>query len=97
MDVILWNSGPKNNGHIVSRTIGPYKIARALEQASYSVQVIDHVAWFTTTDLYNVSKKFITNETRVLGISTTFLQHNFFFLEHVISALHLLTKEFPNL
>jgi len=97
MDVILWNSGPKNDGYIVSRTIGPYKIARSLEQASYSVQVIDHVAWFTADELYSVSKKFITNETRVLGISTTFLQYNFVLLEHVISALHRLTKEFPNL
>ena len=54
-----------------SRSIGAYVIASQLEEAGYSVLVID---WFTKDpNFLNYLENFLTKDTFMVGISTTFL------------------------
>lgn len=58
----------------ISRTIGPYAIAHAARLAGYSAQVIDFTDYFTEDELFNTITKFIGDNTRVVGVSSTFYQ-----------------------
>lgn len=57
-----------------SRGIGAYRIADALRNQGYSVQVIDFTDWFSTEELIKVSCKCIGPETKIIGVSSTFYQ-----------------------
>ena len=105
MDVILLNSSPtvdssgKSDGTLY-RTIGPYKIAHALRNANYSVQVIDHILFFSEDELYSMMKNYAGPETSVIGISTTFLMGKGTrakFPIHIANAINRITDEYPKI
>jgi radical SAM superfamily enzyme YgiQ (UPF0313 family) len=73
VDVIIWSGTPDRNPKLTPRYIGPYKIAKALRDQSYSCQIIDFINFMTEKQLYFITKKFLSNKTLVLAISTTFL------------------------
>lgn len=72
MDVILWNA--LDWGNILSRTIGPYKLAHWLRKHGHSTQVIEFTHFLTEKQLLRATRHFITPETKIIGISTTFFQ-----------------------
>ena len=55
------------------RSAGAYKLATELRLAGYSVQVIDFTCRLTEKEASKLFKKFITKETKILGVSDTFL------------------------
>jgi hypothetical protein len=78
MDAIFWNFSPifvnnKSAVSIPSRYIGCYKIAHWIRKHGYQAQVIDYLTTMDFEKLYQATKKFINNQTLVLGISTTFM------------------------
>lgn len=76
MDVILLSGGLTDSLIGVQRYIGPYKIAHWLRKHGYSVQVVDFVHFLDQELLEKILRKFITNKTLVLGVSTTFFSTN---------------------
>lgn len=75
MNVIFWNS--LNGGSdLISRYVGPYKINHWIKKHGYTGQVIDFLQYLTEDEIVLATKKFITDETLVLGVSTTFLTYN---------------------
>jgi MoaA/NifB/PqqE/SkfB family radical SAM enzyme len=59
---------------IPSRGIGSYKIASQLRMSGYSVQVIDFTDWFSSEELIETVSNFIGENTKLIGISSTFYQ-----------------------
>jgi hypothetical protein len=77
--VVLLTSGPKELGTAKKapftgwyRTIGAYKIAHQCRKNGYTAQVIDHVGYLSEQELIQLLDKFVTNDTLILGLSTTF-------------------------
>lgn len=109
MDIVILNSGPPKQPivagssvtppPVVHRTLGPYKLAHICRKENYTVKVIDHVNFFSCDELVLILRKFIDKNTKVLGISTTFL------ISHtgddinssVFDAIEIISKEFPDL
>lgn len=105
MDVILW-SGGITEGKWFQRYIGPYKIAHWIRKHGYSAQVIDYVDRANEDLLYRMTKRYITNSTKILGISTTFLSTSKYtwadgtiehFPDYVLAVLKRLKQEYPAL
>ena len=71
MNVIFWNGGIRLG--MTSRYIGPYKISHWIRKHGYQSQVLEFSNAWQEKNLYRITKKFITSETRILEISTTFL------------------------
>lgn len=63
---------------IPSRGIGAYKIASSLRAENYSVQVIDFTDWFSVDELVTTLSACIGDNTKMVGVSSTFYQrvHN---------------------
>lgn len=115
MDAIFWNFSPtfssfysnnKSNESLTSRYIGCYKIAHWIRKHGYQAQVIDYLTTMNFEKLYQATKKFINNQTLVLGISTTFMCSQRFpwkdgssqvIPEFVIQTAQALKQEYPNL
>lgn len=104
VDVIFWNGGKFSQTS--GRTIGPYKIAYWIRKHGHSAQVIDHVDKLSKEQLTNLTLKFITPETKILAISTTFLSSTVWtwsdgsaarIPEHCESVLRLVRKQYPNI
>jgi len=57
----------------VQKTLGAYKCAHELRTAGYSCLVIDHFHAFSIKEMIDLLRKIVTNETFMIGISTTFL------------------------
>jgi radical SAM superfamily enzyme YgiQ (UPF0313 family) len=110
MHVIFWNS--LNGGNdLISRYVGPYKVNHWIKKHGYSGQVIDFLQYLTEEEIYLATKKFITKDTLVLGVSTTFLTYNMegndklvfkwqdgsysAFPENVLKAARRLKAEYP--
>lgn len=55
------------------RSIGAYQMSSFLKNYGYTTQVIDFLHLISEEDLLNLLKKFTGTETKVLGVSTTFL------------------------
>lgn len=103
MEVIFWNGGIP---WIMSRTIGPYKVAYWLRKHDHSAQVIDFIDRMSEETLYTVTKKFITSETLVLALSTTFLGlqshvhsdgNKFWLMEKITNVVRRIRAEHPNI
>jgi hypothetical protein len=76
MDVIFWNGGISGSQwKILSRSIGPYKIAYWIRKHGYNAQVIDFVDQFSEEEIYLATTKFITSSTKILALSTTFISN----------------------
>ena len=73
MDVVLL-SDVYAEGWI--RGAGAYKLATELRSAGYSVQVIDFASRLTQHEVHKLFEKFITKETKILGVSNTFMSNN---------------------
>ena len=71
MDVLLINSGASPSQFM--RYVGPYKIAHWIRKHGYSCQVIDFVSQLTERQITLAIEKFVTKETKVIAVSTTFL------------------------
>ena len=56
------------------RYAGTYRIATELRNAGYIVQVIEYFTRWTTQELKNIIRKFVSRDTLMIGISSTFLQ-----------------------
>jgi hypothetical protein len=102
MDVIFWNGGIK--WKVLSRYIGPYKIAHWVRKHGYDAQVIDFVDQFTEEQLYSATTKFITPSTKILAISTTFMANNAYLWsngvwgkipEPCLKVIKRIKKEYP--
>lgn len=55
------------------RYAGTYRIATELRDNGFSVQVVEYFTQWTTEELQQIIRKFVTKETLLVGISTTFL------------------------
>ena len=110
MNAIFWNGGIRLGTFM--RYIGPYKIAHWLRKHGYPSQVIDFASAATEDYLYKLTKKFITQDTRVIGISTTFIIDTYFDVakentwsdgtlrllpEHMVKVAHRIKKEHPKI
>lgn len=102
MDIIFWNGGVDWG----SRTIGPYKVAYWLRKHNYTAQVIDFIDFLPNDVLTKVTRKFITKDTKVLAISTTFLAlkvhthsngQRYWISEDNLNILREIKKDFPNI
>jgi len=104
MDVVILNSGPEDSGQISPyRTLGAYKIAHYNRAAGYSTQVIDHVMFLSEEQLRSCVQKYVTGETLVLSVSTTFMRDPKRPMDepslpaHVIKVLNEISEQFPNI
>lgn len=75
MEIVFWNGGIP---WAVSRTIGPYKVAYWMRKHGYTAQVIDFIEKMPEDILYQATKKFVNEKTKVLAISTSFMGIKFF-------------------
>ena len=73
MDVVLL-SDVYAEGWI--RGAGAYKLATELRSAGYTVQVIDFASRLTYNETIKLFDKFLTQQTKVLGVSNTFMSNN---------------------
>jgi radical SAM superfamily enzyme YgiQ (UPF0313 family) len=104
MHVIFWNGGIPDA--LIQRSIGPYKVAHWIRKHGFNTQVIDFVDRMKEDTLVSITKKFISHETLVLAISTTFLCErlhlfsngsNELINESVLNALRQIKAEFPKI
>jgi len=72
--IVLLTSGPSTGGMALYRTIGAYKIAHQCRKNGYTVQVIDHINFFTQEELTKLLEKFVDNDTY-----STRIKHNIYF------------------
>lgn len=56
----------------IERTLGAYRVASALIQSGYSVQVIDYIQYMSSNELINALSKYLGKETLWVGYSSTF-------------------------
>jgi hypothetical protein len=72
--IILTGSSPVNKSVLsaVHRTLGAYRIASALMQSGYTVQVIDYIQYMTSNEIISCLKKHLGEETLWVGYSSTF-------------------------
>lgn len=56
---------------LLSRPAGPHRVATALRQAGYSVQVIDFFTRINWLELEKIIKKYVTSETLAVGFSAS--------------------------
>jgi len=105
MDVIFWNSDPQDWSYF-TRYIGPYKIAHWIRKHGYSTQVVDFIVHMTEEQLYESTKKFITSDTLVIGVSSTFMAFKMHrwpdgtlasFPKHIIDVGLRLKREYPHI
>ncbi len=106
MDVVLLTSNHIESDPTFYRYIGPYKLRHFLSKHGYTCQVIDFIVHFNEEQLLNIVKKFVTTDTYVLGISTTFICNHVYkrkdgtssaFPEHLENVIKVVKQEFPKL
>lgn len=56
----------------IQRSVGPYRIASALEDSGYSTFVFDYIINFSTEEIKKVLSQHLTEETLWVGFSSTF-------------------------
>ncbi len=105
MNAIFWNGGIRLG--MTSRYIGPYKIAHWIRKHGYMAQVIDFSNAWHEKNLYKLTKKFITPDTRILAISTTFFALDTYewsdgsednrMPERLINVARRIKQEFPKI
>lgn len=104
MNVIFWSGGLSK--YILRRYVGPYKIAHYIRKHGYTAQVIDFLDKFTTEGIVRLTSKFVTGETMVLAIATTFLSANIYswsdgtrrrIPEHISLAIDKIRETYPHI
>lgn len=76
--IIFWSAQPTKVSGLPIRYIGPYQLGHWLEKHGYSYQVIDFIIngrtnYYTVDELVEITEQFIDDDTKVVGISSTFL------------------------
>jgi len=103
MNIIFWNGGVDWG---VSRTIGPYKVAYWLRKHNYTTQVIDFIDFLPGPIVERMTRKFLTKDTKVLAISTTFLAlkvhthangQKYWISEDNLNILKRIKQEYPDI
>jgi radical SAM superfamily enzyme YgiQ (UPF0313 family) len=61
---------------LLTRSIGPYKLAHWIRKHGYTAKVIDHVTYHSEDQLYKCIQRFISGDTRIISLSTTFVCNN---------------------
>lgn len=61
-----------DNWSKIKRSLGPYRIASALEDSGYTTFVLDHIIELTTEEIIKVLSKHIGEDTLWVGFSSTF-------------------------
>ena len=80
-DVLLLNDNMVFGTFGTSRYMGPYVLASQLERQGIETRVIDY---FTRhPDFFNYLESFLSSETRILGIATTFFFHSKIFFKSI--------------
>jgi radical SAM superfamily enzyme YgiQ (UPF0313 family) len=90
------NSSNKYTDTLVTRSLGPSKIAFRLREAGYSVQIINFFTHYSYEELLEISEPFIDKHT-VIGISTTFIAanvHNIKYAKKQTESLSKVVKTF---
>jgi len=72
---VLWNDMPNPPLGLAARSTGVYKIAGFVRKYGYSAQIIDFVTSWSEEQLWDLTSKFVTENTLVLGISMTHIYH----------------------
>ena len=85
-----------------SRSIGPYKLRTFLEKKGYSCKVLEYVYFYTNEQIIALFDKFITKQTKVLGLSTTYLFRRIDgspkeSYDHMIEPILKLKEKYPDL
>jgi radical SAM superfamily enzyme YgiQ (UPF0313 family) len=98
--VVFW-SALQNSFLLAQRYIGPYQLAHWLRKHGYSTQVIDFVvkgsqAKYKVSTLWNLTEKFVSDETLVLGVSSTFFMKREF-PDNIAKVLKKVRKKYPNI
>ena len=105
MDAIFWSSTISNMG-VISRYVGPYKLKHWIKKSGYTSKVIDFLDFLTEEQLYAATKRYITQDTLLLGISTTFLTTTFKkwsngkwnpLSEHIHNVARRIKNEYPKI
>lgn len=75
---IILTGGTWAPDHIsrIQRSLGPYRIASALEDSGYSTFVLDFIIHLSFDEIAQVLKKHLTEETIWVGFSSTFFWKN---------------------
>jgi hypothetical protein len=60
----------------IQRSLGPYRIATALEQQGYSTFVLDYIINLTTDEILKVLSQHVGEDTLWVGFSSTFFWPN---------------------
>lgn len=99
MNVIFW-SALQTKSFLAQRYIGPYQLSHWLRKHGYTAQVIDFVVKGPDTGypidlLAWMTKRFIDDETLVLGVSTTFFLDREF-SERLVIVLKYIKKTYPH-
>jgi len=61
----------------IGRVLGPFRLRTALENAGYTVKLIDYSSVLTEAQLLQLIKKIITDKTKLLGISASWFDKSF--------------------
>lgn len=99
MDVIFL-SALQNEYLFAQRYIGPYQLSHWLRKNGYSAQVIDFVvkgprARYKVKTLWALIEKFVTADTTMLGVSSTFFLKREF-PDNIVKVLKKLRAKYPN-
>lgn len=76
MDAVFLSSCIPENLTTLFRPLGPYQVAWYLRKHGYSAQVIDFIFKMTTDEILDLIDKFVTKDTKVLGIGFMIGIHN---------------------
>ena len=71
--VVIFNDKSKDVLSLHRRTLGPYRIAQALKDAGYTVQVVEWFSSWSRDDLALILDKLVGSETLWVGWSSTFM------------------------
>jgi len=72
---------------IMTRALGPYRIATEVRDAGYRCQVIDHISFFTDEEITDIFNSVIGPNTKILGIGSTYIvQPSDYIARHFISG-----------
>ena len=79
-DIIIFSDASSTDNEVSSellpslpmKSVGPYRIATEARSLGYTCQVISITFEFSVDEIDNLCKRFITDKTIIVGLSTTF-------------------------
>ena len=92
-EIIFW-SGIYNDG--MSRPIATYQLAFWLRQNNVNCKVIDFCQWFSSSELIELSQKFISSSTKFIGISSGFWSDGEI-PRNILESINVIKKEYPHI